>query len=428
MLRSREEAEDAVQHTFLSAFRALRRDVEPVMPKPWLYAIARNCCLTMLRARRPPAPGPARRPPDPAERIELHESVSELLGDVAELPDDQRTALMLSEMGELSHAEIAQVLGCDRVKVKSLVFRARGTLKEARDARDTPCETIREQLATLRGGSLRRGELRHHLRACPSCSEFRWQLARERKGVAALTPVPAWLALKDFLRHLGPKLGTDGGANLVGLGAMVERVGGAQAWLLGIAAGVGIGVGGGSLLAEGERAALGGSTAAPALAVDAPVPALVNTTGPLREVPAMVQPAALRAALLKESGRRSRRAIVLHAATEHPAETSTGTGKHETRARSRSAHPAPPSSARGMGAQRRAASPLQRRAYRVAPGRARPHRAAGQAQRRRDAQEGTRHKPEPAASLPMSPATAPAQPALVDPPTYRARRERQPSD
>src|SRR5690348_1454139 len=52
MLGSREEAEDALQRVFVSAHRQLLRDDRPVRLKPWLYAIARNRCLSMLRARR----------------------------------------------------------------------------------------------------------------------------------------------------------------------------------------------------------------------------------------------------------------------------------------------------------------------------------------------------------------------------------------
>src|SRR5215208_1946437 len=52
MLGSREEAEDAVQHTFAAAYRDLQRDEREINLKPWLYTIARNRCLSMLRARR----------------------------------------------------------------------------------------------------------------------------------------------------------------------------------------------------------------------------------------------------------------------------------------------------------------------------------------------------------------------------------------
>src|SRR5262245_1510448 len=54
MLGSHEEAEDAVQQVFVSAYRALARDDDrDVAVRPWLYRIARNQCFDVLRARRP---------------------------------------------------------------------------------------------------------------------------------------------------------------------------------------------------------------------------------------------------------------------------------------------------------------------------------------------------------------------------------------
>src|SRR6476661_5026821 len=52
MLASPDEAEDAVQQTFLSAFGALRADERDIRLKPWLFTVARNRCLSILRARR----------------------------------------------------------------------------------------------------------------------------------------------------------------------------------------------------------------------------------------------------------------------------------------------------------------------------------------------------------------------------------------
>ncbi|MEA2252544.1 MAG: hypothetical protein QOG70_2786, partial [Solirubrobacteraceae bacterium] len=52
MLGSRDEAEDALQHTFASAYRALRGDGAELCLRPWLYTIARNRCLSVLRVRR----------------------------------------------------------------------------------------------------------------------------------------------------------------------------------------------------------------------------------------------------------------------------------------------------------------------------------------------------------------------------------------
>src|SRR5215213_2316808 len=52
MLSSVEEAEDAVQHTFIQAYGSLRRGDREIKLKAWLYTIARNRCLSVLRARR----------------------------------------------------------------------------------------------------------------------------------------------------------------------------------------------------------------------------------------------------------------------------------------------------------------------------------------------------------------------------------------
>jgi hypothetical protein len=137
-----------------------------------------------------------------------------------ELPDDQRSALILSELGDLSHAEVAEVIECEVAKVKSLVFQARSGLIERRQARETPCVEIREQLATLRGGSLRRGPLRRHLKECPGCSEFREEVRRQRQMVAAVLPVMPTLALKEnALAAVGIGAGSAGSSALVGGGA-----------------------------------------------------------------------------------------------------------------------------------------------------------------------------------------------------------------
>ena len=93
--------------------------------------------------------------------------------DVARLPDDQRAALVLSELADLSHAQIGEVIGVRAAKVKALVHQARTTLIAERDAREQPCDEIREQIATARGGALRRGPLRRHLRLCAPCRAYR---------------------------------------------------------------------------------------------------------------------------------------------------------------------------------------------------------------------------------------------------------------
>ena len=192
MLGSLHDGEDALQQTFLRAHKALSNGPAPDAMRPWLFAIARNRCRTLLAARRESAQLPEDFEPGfdgLAEDVGRRADLRELVHDLSRLPDDQREALVLFELGGSSHADIAQVLACPPAKVKALVFQARSTLIAERDARSTPCEAIREQLAVARGGVLRRGPLRRHLRQCAPCDAYRLAVAGQRDGLASLLPV-----------------------------------------------------------------------------------------------------------------------------------------------------------------------------------------------------------------------------------------------
>ena len=128
MLASADEAEDAVQQTFISAFDAIRADARDIRLKPWLFTIARNRCLSILRARREqPAEIDALSTVGLADEVQQRSDLRELLDDLRRLPVDQRAALVLSEVGDLSHSEVGAVVGCEVAKVKSLVFQARSS-------------------------------------------------------------------------------------------------------------------------------------------------------------------------------------------------------------------------------------------------------------------------------------------------------------
>jgi RNA polymerase sigma factor (sigma-70 family) len=132
-LRSREEAEDATQITFLNAFRGLSRGITPELEQAWLYKIAENVCLTRVRSnvRR-------LRVESPTDLEPMHDIVAapvsaeidlETLQDVlARLPEQQRRAILLREWQGLSYAEIAVELGISQSAVETLIFRARRSL------------------------------------------------------------------------------------------------------------------------------------------------------------------------------------------------------------------------------------------------------------------------------------------------------------
>jgi RNA polymerase sigma factor (sigma-70 family) len=132
-LGSREEAEDAVQSTFLNAFRGLRRGVVPELESAWLFKIAHNVCLSRRRSswRR----GRIESPTDFEVVEELtpapQRRADELIGlqDVLEqMPESQRRAILLREWQGLSYREIADELDLSQAAVETLIFRARRAL------------------------------------------------------------------------------------------------------------------------------------------------------------------------------------------------------------------------------------------------------------------------------------------------------------
>ncbi|MEA2147634.1 MAG: hypothetical protein QOG59_3221 [Solirubrobacteraceae bacterium] len=201
LLGDRDEAEDAVQHTFLAAYTSILASDQEIDLRPWLYAIARNRCYTILRGRREVTVADLEHgmSEEPDALVQRREDLRDLVLDVSRLPDDQRAALVMAELGAHSHAEIAGVLEVPRAKVKSLVFQARESLMATRNARETDCADIRRQLRAVRGAALRRGTLRRHLHECTECQEYRHQLRHQRAQFAAIGPVGLWLALKELL-------------------------------------------------------------------------------------------------------------------------------------------------------------------------------------------------------------------------------------
>lgn len=132
-LGDRQDAEDAVQSTFLNAFRALDRGVEPYAEAAWLFKIAQNVCLSRrrsaVRRRRLESPSPLDDTIASPERDS--ERLVDLAGAIHGLPARQRRALVLREWQGLEYAEIADRLGLTHAAVETLLHRARRTLRAA---------------------------------------------------------------------------------------------------------------------------------------------------------------------------------------------------------------------------------------------------------------------------------------------------------
>lgn len=146
MLRDATEAEDVAQTVFVQVHKSAERYQVSSKFSTWLFTIARNLSLNEIRRRsRHPAesmdaPHPELEdqplhqfedkktfsPPESLLHGELTQKIEEAMAD---LPDNQREALLLCRQNELSYEEIAKVLGCSLSATKSLIHRARETLK-----------------------------------------------------------------------------------------------------------------------------------------------------------------------------------------------------------------------------------------------------------------------------------------------------------
>jgi RNA polymerase sigma-70 factor (ECF subfamily) len=128
------DAEEVVQDAFVRALTALRADEREMALKPWLYTIVRNRALDVLR--RPVrttdlelhAPMLHDASADPHERVTRADDLRNLVCELKRLPERQRTALVLHELGGVSHEAIGRRLNVSAGGSKALVSRARSGL------------------------------------------------------------------------------------------------------------------------------------------------------------------------------------------------------------------------------------------------------------------------------------------------------------
>jgi RNA polymerase sigma-70 factor (ECF subfamily) len=146
-LRDPVESEDLAQHVFLQVYKSAHRYEVAAKFSTWLFTIARNLCLNEIRRRsRHPADSldatfadddgqpqiqvqDSREfsPPDALLHGELEEKIEAAL---AELPEKQRTAILMCREEDFSYEDIAETLGCSVSATKSLIHRGREVLKE----------------------------------------------------------------------------------------------------------------------------------------------------------------------------------------------------------------------------------------------------------------------------------------------------------
>jgi RNA polymerase sigma factor (sigma-70 family) len=236
MLASQEDAEDVLQEVFAAAFNAICADDRPINARPWLYRIARNRCLNHLRRPQPTGQDSM----DVFERdggtttadtVHKREEFRHIVADVQDLPETQRTALLLREIDALSYEQIAEAMDTTVPSVKSLLVRARVALAEAAEARLLTCAEVRIELGQVAEGITRSSApVRRHLKGCERCRTFKGELRKTSKALAAIYPIGPLLFMKKlWVAKLGAGAGASAAAGTGGGAAAGAGVAGATA-------------------------------------------------------------------------------------------------------------------------------------------------------------------------------------------------------
>jgi len=212
MVGNEHDAADALQSTMASALRGLAGESREIALKPWLFRIAHNECISLIRKRRPHAKiDDALALEAPAHDPGLKERLRELVADLQQLPDGQRGALVMHELSGLPYRDIAVAFDTTEPHARQLVYEARTALHDLAQGRAMSCEDVRRAISDGDGRVLRGRRMRAHLRACEGCQSFNELLRSRRRDLAMLAPpIPALAALGVLHKVLG---GNAGGAS-----------------------------------------------------------------------------------------------------------------------------------------------------------------------------------------------------------------------
>jgi RNA polymerase sigma factor (sigma-70 family) len=204
IVRHDEDARDAVQNAMTKALVALRRDDKTTNVQGWLFRIAHNEAISLLRRRRPTtelADVLHDRRLGPAGDLLLREELRATLDGVRALPGHLQHPLLLRELAGLSYGQVAEVVGGTPAAARKAVFDARTALSADRAGRDEACSVIRQSLSEGDGRRRRARVVRSHLQSCHACCAWESEQRERRHQLAALLPAAgaagsagSWLA------------------------------------------------------------------------------------------------------------------------------------------------------------------------------------------------------------------------------------------
>lgn len=240
------EAQDALQNTMASALRSLPGEDRAIELRPWLYRVARNESISIIRRRRALGEAQDAAPahePGADMAFESRERMRSLVSDLGKLPERQRSALVMRELSGLGPEQIAAALDVSPGAARQLVYEARLALQQFAEGRSMECERVRKAISDGDGRVLRGRRLRAHLRGCQACSDFKAGIgARGRDFQLIAPPLSAAAASGILASVLGA--GVSGGvlstfAGGLGGGALSAKALG----LLAASAAIGVGAG-----------------------------------------------------------------------------------------------------------------------------------------------------------------------------------------
>jgi RNA polymerase sigma factor (sigma-70 family) len=227
-----QDAQDALQNTMVKVLRALPGEERKLELKPWLYRIAHNESIELLRRRRETRPLDDMELASPggslAEEAMTRDRLRRLFTDLDQLPERQRGALVMRELAGLDFAEIGAAFGTSPAVARQTLYEARLSLRQMDEGRAMSCATVTKILSDGDGRIGRRRDVRAHLRTCTSCRRFREEIEGRERDLAALAPLPA-VAAAGLLQGL---LGGHG----AGSGSLAGALGGGAAKTLGTSA------------------------------------------------------------------------------------------------------------------------------------------------------------------------------------------------
>jgi len=232
------DAQEALQNTMAKVLRALPGEEREIELKPWLYRIAHNESIDLLRRRREAveldveqvAPGYGL-----AEDVVTRERLRQLLDDLRQLPERQREVLVMRELSGLGFEEIGGALGTSDAVARQTLYEARQSLRQMDEGREMGCAEVAKALSDGDGRVARRRDVRAHLRSCAGCRRFREEIKSRERDLAALAPLPALTAVGMLQGLLGGSQGGSGGGLAAALGGGAAKSIGASAAAKGIA-------------------------------------------------------------------------------------------------------------------------------------------------------------------------------------------------